>query len=383
MNDFDLDRFDKYFNNSKNIDTNYLTHNFHSYPAKFIPQIPRGAIENFTKKGEVVMDPFCGCGTTLVEAKLLNRRSIGIDSNPLSCLISKSKTTKIENFLIINKFIKLIKEDIEKLYTDNNFKNEITLPTFFNIDHWFQKNIQYEIFVIKRRICELKNEQVKNFLQVALSSILVKVSNQESDTRYAAIEKNLKNGDVLNLFIKKLENMIVRMKEFNKTTSDQSCEIYNIDTRNLYKVKDESVDLIVTSPPYANTYDYYLYHKLRMFWLDMDVKKAQEIEFGSRNLHNDKHMEISHYNENLSLCLKEMNRTLKKEKYLCIVIGDCIIRKKFINISPIVIGLAENNNFEYIGELKHPLKLFSRTFNPNFTKSQKFEHIMFFKKKRL
>jgi len=63
--------------------TNYLTHNFHSYPAKFIPQIPRKTIDLFTSPGDLILDPFCGCGTTLVEAKISGRHSVGIDLKKL------------------------------------------------------------------------------------------------------------------------------------------------------------------------------------------------------------------------------------------------------------------------------------------------------------
>ena len=76
--------------------TNYLTHGLHPYPAKFIPQIPNILIKEFTKPKDVVLDPFCGSGTSLVESKLLGRNSIGIDLHPLAAFLSKVKTSKIE-----------------------------------------------------------------------------------------------------------------------------------------------------------------------------------------------------------------------------------------------------------------------------------------------
>src|ERR671928_1719504 len=75
--------------------TRYYTHGYHPYSAKYIPQIPNRLISNFTEKNDLVLDTFMGSGTTLVESKILGRNAIGIDVNPLACLISKVKTTAI------------------------------------------------------------------------------------------------------------------------------------------------------------------------------------------------------------------------------------------------------------------------------------------------
>jgi hypothetical protein len=74
--------------------TTYLTHGLHPYPAKYIPQIPHTLISALSHPGETVADIFCGSGTTLVESMILGRHSIGIDANPLACLISQSKTAR-------------------------------------------------------------------------------------------------------------------------------------------------------------------------------------------------------------------------------------------------------------------------------------------------
>lgn len=132
MKKFDMEDVRVNFDDSKN--NSDFTHNFHPYPAKFIPAIPRKAIEKLSKEGETIMDPFCGCGTTLVEAKILNRKSIGVDSNPLACLISKVKSTKIDNFKLIDKFIVDIKEEIERLYENKIKEKEIKILSHFLIN---------------------------------------------------------------------------------------------------------------------------------------------------------------------------------------------------------------------------------------------------------
>lgn len=77
------------------VNTVYYTHSFHPYSSKYVPQIPNRLISSLSLKNELVLDNFVGSGTTLVESRLLGRNSIGIDINPLACLISSVKTTTI------------------------------------------------------------------------------------------------------------------------------------------------------------------------------------------------------------------------------------------------------------------------------------------------
>jgi len=76
------------FKDTKRSETNYISHGYHRYPAKFIPQIVKKIILRFTDENDIAFDPFGGCGTTLVEAKTLGRKSIGFDINPVAKLIS-------------------------------------------------------------------------------------------------------------------------------------------------------------------------------------------------------------------------------------------------------------------------------------------------------
>src|SRR6476646_6407224 len=113
----------------KTTHTGYYTHRCHPYSAKYIPQIPNLLISNFTKKNDLVLDNFVGSGTTLVESKLLGRNAIGVDINPLACLISKVKTTPIEKSATehILEFIQSLRDDILHLRrtTVSRYKEEI------------------------------------------------------------------------------------------------------------------------------------------------------------------------------------------------------------------------------------------------------------------
>ncbi len=364
--------------------TSYLTHNFHTYPAKFIPQIPKSTIMALTKEGETVLDPFCGCGTTLVEAKLLNRVSIGVDLNPIATLVSQAKTNKLNSEQInhISELMVKIKKDIGNYYDGREVTIKYVIPYFNNRDHWFQQNVLNELEIIKAHIDTIVDTKLRLYLCAALSSIIVTVSNQESDTRFAAIDKEIKQFRTFLEFSKKIVSMNIRISEFSEKASDAIVRIYNADTQKMTFLEDNSVDHIVTSPPYANTYDYYLYHKFRMYLLGYNVKNVQDNEIGSRNRHSSKKEGISTFKDCISRCLKEMSRVLKNNRYAVIVIGDSVIGGELIRINELMKEIAPENNFRFVREISYNLRENSRMFNPKFTNGDKLEYIMFFKNEK-
>ncbi len=76
-------------------DSGYASHNFHAFPAKFPPQLPRKFIQSLTIPGDTVLDPMMGSGTTVLEAFLLGRKAIGFDIDPLAILLTKTKISSI------------------------------------------------------------------------------------------------------------------------------------------------------------------------------------------------------------------------------------------------------------------------------------------------
>src|SRR3989344_8034896 len=88
-------------------ETTALTHSYHRYPAKFIPNIVEKLLNDFTKKDDLILDPFGGCGTTLVESKRLGRRSVCFDINPVAKFIAEVKVTPINPAKLDNEFEKL------------------------------------------------------------------------------------------------------------------------------------------------------------------------------------------------------------------------------------------------------------------------------------
>ncbi len=169
-------------------------------------------------------------------------------------------------------------------------------------------------FIFKKEVALINDEKVRDLLLVSMSAIIVNVSNQESDTRYAAINKNINLGKTITLFMKKSNDLINFHKHFMKKIPRKNVKvkIFQTDTRDLKFIPKNSVDIIITSPPYANTYDYYLYHKHRMRWLSMDVSYAQYNEIGSRREFSSLKESPDKWKNDIARCMRELIRITKK-----------------------------------------------------------------------
>jgi hypothetical protein len=156
----------------------YPLHNFHSFPAKFPPQLPGKFITSLTEIGDSVLDPMMGSGTTVLEAGLCSRRGIGCDIDPLYLLICQVKTADIHIDSIQNAGIKILANS-EKIISSSSmkilekFKNSIDRKTIDFIDYWFAFETQTELAAILSEIEKVKNTLIKNFFKVLFSSIII------------------------------------------------------------------------------------------------------------------------------------------------------------------------------------------------------------------
>ena len=366
--------------NFGNSDTMYLTHSLHPYPAKFPPQLPHIIIQQFAQKSATVLDPFCGSGTTLVEARLLGCNAIGVDVNGLSSLLSKVKATPLSE-----KELSQIKSFLD-LIANEDFHWKMHRPTIKvkeieGLEHWFQLNVAEELTHILNLIAKLDDENVKDFLKIVLSSIIVRVSNQESDTRFAAKNKNIPNNFTFSLFLLRANEYLTRIADYSqKVKGNGYLKLLNADSRNLSMLDNESIDIIITSPPYANTYDYYLYHKFRKRWLDLDVQFAQYNEIGSRREYSSLKKPAEQWTIDLKKCFSEMYRLIKKDGMAFIVIGDSVIKKELIKIDEVITNFIPEIGFEICNIISSDLSEHSRIFNPTFAQKNKKEHLIILKK---
>jgi site-specific DNA-methyltransferase (cytosine-N4-specific) len=156
----------------KDAKTNYLTHGLHPYPAKYIPQIPNALIQELSGIRDNVGDVFCGSGTTLVEGLLLRRNVVGLDANPLACLISKAKTTPLQfgdKPLLIELADKAFRlgrdiasDDQPTLFSRPSFISEAERPTGKAVNFWFEQFVVEELAELRSWCKALPTESARN-----------------------------------------------------------------------------------------------------------------------------------------------------------------------------------------------------------------------------
>ncbi len=379
-----LQRLDWSFADSN---TGYLTHAIHPYPAKFIPQIPNAIIQELSSVGETVLDPFCGSGTSLVEALRLGRHCVGVDANPLACLISRTKTTRLTEegadklqtlAMAISGMAERVSAGALPLFPEmvlSDLLSDHTIPE--GVSNWFDSHVIEELGIIKERCLELEPLAVRELALAALSSIIVAVSQQDSDTRYVHRDKNLKKGDSLVRFSRALQVITQRALEFtNEVDARWQVKVHEANT--LEGPEVGLVDLVVCSPPYPNAYSYHLYHRTRMIWLGMDQPRFKQEEIGSHRKYSSKGRNAATtetFRGELTAVFSWLSRHLRLERHACFVIGDSVIGGQTINNDEMLMEVASELGFATEANIMRELQASKKYFNPAIGKIKN-EHIV-------
>ncbi|MFA5936586.1 MAG: transcriptional repressor LexA [Candidatus Paceibacterota bacterium] len=354
--------------------TKSYTHGIHIYPAMFIPQVARRLLETYSKKGDTICDIFCGSGTALVESKLLKRNAYGIDLNPLAIFLAKAKTTPINPQKLTKEYFSILNR-IEKIKD-----SQIKRPQFNNIDFWFKEKIIIELAKIKKAIKEIEDKTIQNFLMVAFSETVRFSSNAKNGEFKLVRNKGEKlekhNPDVFNIFRKYAERNINGMTEFYKNAKKDSwTKIIYGDSSKDNGIKANSIDCIITSPPYGDsrtTVAYGQFSRLSAQWIDIfenpnDASGVDNTLLGGKATKNLIHLLPSDYLKEslekitkqdetrakdvlsfyigLNDCLKQAYKILKSKKYFCLVIGNRLVKQVRIPTDFIIAELGEKIGF--------------------------------------
>lgn len=353
--------------------TRYLAHDIHPYPAKFIPHIPAHLIARLSLPGEKILDPFSGSGTTTLEALRLGRSAVSFDANPLSTLIGQVKITHLDAEACAA-LIHLRTEIVDRLQDISQWGIDAShhlaaqysevIPDIPNIDHWFSLVVRGELALLRHLILNMSNESARNLAFLTLSKIIMKVSNQDSETRYVAIEKNISPGITLTHFLTDLQIVQQKVEMTSHYLNSHSAQFCLVDTRGVSPdlLPKESVDLIVTSPPYPNATDYHLYHRFRLYWLGYHPGAFAETEIGSHLKHQRENSGFEDYLADMRSCLQQCYRVLRPGRYATFVVGDGVYKGVLFHTAESLNQIALECGFEAIGRIERPIHHTKRSF---------------------
>lgn len=357
--------------------TTYLTHGIHPYPAKFIPQIPNALIQELSGVGDTVGDIFCGSGTTLVEALTLKRHAVGIDANPLACLITRAKTggcsdSDREALLALAQRARTIGDYLlpsaaeDDLFPSPKFVSQHWRPPFDKLTFWFDQHVIEELAEALSWCREAESDVARDLALTAFSSIVVAVSRQDSDTRYVRREKNIPPGDTLRRFARSLEQIIQAATEFSDVVEPRfHCQIVQANLLDAPPIP--TLDLVVCSPPYPNAYSYHLYHMTRMIWLGMDQPRFKKEEIGSHRKYssNGKNGATAEtFKAEFSSILLWLSRKLRQGGYACFVVGDSTLKGQRINNASLIAQAGEAAGFREVMRINRTMQATKKAFNP-------------------
>ena len=356
--------------------TGYLTHNLHPYPAKFIPQIPNALIQELSSVGDTIADIFCGSGTTLVEALQLKRHAVGIDANPLAALISRAKTTPLDEANLAalaahkdacRRLVQSIDPHIGDLFHGGRpFQSSAWRPAQQICEFWFEPHVVEELAELRQLTDAMPVEAAKRLCQTALSAIIVAVSKQDSDTRYVRRDKAVAPGDTVRRYLSQLDAATGAVRELSSLVEDHlSCQVFNMDV--LDAPDTEAFDLVVTSPPYPNAYSYHLYHRTRLAWLGHDHEQFKKVEIGSHRKYSAKgrnRATAATFQREFKQIFHWLRGRLRPRGHACLVIGDSTLDGRRIDNASLIADAGAGAGFRETARMERTIAPTRKAFNP-------------------
>jgi site-specific DNA-methyltransferase (cytosine-N4-specific) len=302
---------------------------------------------------------------------------VGVDLNPIACLMSRVRVSAWSvsdaehaqwHAAELADAAKNVSDDVvERLRAD--------IP---RVDHWFESWAQRLLAGATEYQRTLDpNDPWRDRVALSISASVVKLSRQDSDTRYAAIDKGLDERAGLRV----LRSAVERTAEYLSTRpplKTNHVDVYERDARDLSPVAGESLDAAIFSPPYPNAYEYWLYHKYRMYWLQHDPIAVREAEIGARPHYfkaRNPHTEDD-FAQQMGNVFTELARILRRSSPVVIVVGDSVIRGRPVDNRDVLFDVGRTSGFEPRGATVRSIIRSRSSFNSAHGKGRNAEHVL-------
>lgn len=306
-------------------------HGFHSYPARMHPETAARLIAALSGPGQTVLDPFCGSGTVLVEARRQGRRGTGYDINPLSRELSWLKTLAPNDA-----WLDSLASEAQRVATHADERRKLKAGAtrhYGEVDRaQFAPHVLFELDGLRDGIEKSELPEQRRALFLVLSALLTKVSQRSGDSSAHAGDKRVAPGFPSRFFVKKTDELRRQLAAYRASLPPQSpaasCTLG--DARKLPGLTARSASLVVTSPPYPGVYDYLSHHDDRLRWLGLSAREFEKLEIGSRRelARESFGAALNRWERDLGATLAALAQALTRDGVIVLLIADSTLAGK-------------------------------------------------------
>jgi hypothetical protein len=309
-----------------------LTHGFHSYPARFHPLLARKLVADLAR-GAVLLDPFVGSGTTLIEGMLRGARVLGSDVNPLAIELSRLKTSVWSDerrTQLVERARAAAERSLARV--KQRARTRESGQRFDDPAH-YAPHVFRELVGLREELDGEPDAELRRALLLVLSAIVVKVSRQPSDTAAGTVERTIGKGLPTRIFARKAEELARNLGDFAKAVPPGTppADVRIADAR-LLPLENGAVDRVLTSPPYLGTYDYAEQHARRFGWLGLDRGTVDQFEIGARrrSTGGDSRAALETWQRDVDAFVAELARVLSPGALAFVAVGDSALGRDVI-----------------------------------------------------
>lgn len=379
-----------------------VTHPVHAYPARMHPATARELVLLAQRKAQrpgrgrlSLLDPFCGGGTVLVEARCAGAAATGVDLNPLAVAVARAKTWTTTPARIAElretagriaarviaegKAARRAGHEKRPLYAPRGVSAEARNAA---LSGWFAPHVRRELEHLAAEIDATAGDDTEllRALRVSLSAILYKVSRRASETAPEKIERNVGRGQPARLFRQRADMLAAGLEDVAAAADAPIPRVVVGDARDLAaaKVASGSIHAVVTSPPYAGTYDYAAHHDLRLAFFGLDERALVRGELGARrNMAGESAAPRERFDGDLAAVFSEIARVLLPGGLAAVVMGDSLAGSVAVR-GDHVLRRAAKTHLEVVAWASQERRALGRNEARAFGSLPKREHILLF-----
>lgn len=352
-----------------------VLHRFHSYPARMHPALVRQLLTALHPGTTAsVFDPFCGSGTVALEAMRAGWRGVGSDLNPLALGLCRVKSLVLQPELwplVAQQAVAVTEQSLERV------QDRVPVVAKLARDEvrWYAPHVLKELAGLLEEIRKVKDPTAKHALEMVFSAIVVKFSNQRADTRQETQQKRIRKGLVSEFFLRKSHELVADWEAFAQGLPGgvKDPSFVAADARSVHQTFGGSffADLVLSSPPYAGTYDYASHHARRIAWLGLKDRALHRQEIGARrDFERGGDGAGQRWDRQLHGVLRSMAQVQRPDALLVFLMGDGEIGGRVVDTRRQLQTLCGDCGYRYLASVRQPRP------DPRRGRRPRFEHLI-------